>query len=161
MRHSAKLDTWQPMEKTRQASKLLQLLLQLLHELQPDPESNKLSGKRQGARGGARRGWGLLQKLAGSQLKALLNLLCNMSVAWNAFKQGQAIIKSSEKCVSLSWSWNWSWSWSEYGLGWAELDCRKALSSIKLNFALTEAHCKLTNTSRVAEKVARTGLKDP
>lgn len=26
-----------------------------------------------------------------------------MSVAWNAFKQGQAIIKSSEKCVSRSW----------------------------------------------------------
>jgi len=34
----------------------------------------------------------------------------HVCVAWNAFKQGQAIIKSSEKCVSLSWRWNWSWS---------------------------------------------------
>lgn len=30
-----------------------------------------------------------------------------MSVAWNAFKQGQAIIKSSEKCVSRSWRRHW------------------------------------------------------
>lgn len=68
-----------------------------------------------------------------------------MSVAWNAFKQGQAIIKSSEKCVSRSRERRRDREDRERER--ARRSLTQALSSIKLNFALTEARCKLTGSS--------------